>query len=224
MTYVSDFHSDFRPDLVGQLLLGLPERGKRVFTWKYQRLGDETVEVEVHLLPQRGENYQRPIFSTSCTACPQAFLRHTDLDVLAKQVEEKLNFHLGATSAITWEDWLEIQVEGSASDFASSVHAGAGSNLKINVCPLKKGKHPKTGQMVTVNFNRCLTLFPEPRQETEHGRTVNVSYIPDTPENRTALEVILQKMRDLRGSLSDLLSQDNAVKSLQRIDAQYRLQ
>lgn len=216
--YNSEFCNGYRPE-VGALHNGLSGRsgGKKIFTWKFYAKGAEErpVEVAVTLLTRDGLK-----FSAYTSKLPAALV-DTDLDRLFNRVEQALLEQAEALSGIAWEDWFEVMVTGSDSDFDHSKYSALGASLKIQVNRLKHGIHPKTGAAVTINRNGCVTAFPTPKLIDEPGewklggRDIGeYSYIPATPANRAALDGILNQMVILRLRLANVLSQSCVQEKL----------
>lgn len=225
--YNSDFYSGYKLN-PSVLNLDLPERGKRLFIWKYQALGSsESLAVEVSL---RRSKTGAPVFSALHVRLGEV-IEGTDLEKLAKAVQAKLDGKAHELSGLVWENWLKITVKGGDSMFDSSKFAGMGANLHIQVTPLKRAIHPVHKTPVTINDNNCVVELEPPTKlgTLDHQEFLTrdspseTSYVPDTPENRAALEVIATKMRELRAMLAERFSQEKAEASLKQIDNQFLL-
>lgn len=157
-------------------------------------------------------------------------IEDTDINRLKQKVDEALRFQHDMLTGVTWEDWLEIRVNGRYRplDVTRQVEA----DLTITYRVLKRGVHPKTGEAYVINSNGIATPFPKPKKagELDEGadedrslanmrfdlrqREYEYSYLPSTPENIAALEDLMARMQKLRENLAAFLRQDTVQQSL----------
>lgn len=156
-------------------------------------------------------------------------LTNPDIQVLYREVEAYLRGHVGTQMHIDWEDWFEVRVSGTDGDFIPGrSYSALGGELKIQVSKLKRGIHPKTGEVVTVHQNHVLVPFPTGKRRDEKpdvkdwltDKAAEVAYIPATPENEAALREILERLATLRSRLSEVLQQELIQASLKDLSGQ----
>jgi hypothetical protein len=215
MAYDPEFFNGFRCE-TGTLLVEAPHRkeGKKAFNWTFTAKGAaQSVPVEVHLV-QTDESL---MFKATCALLPAALV-DTDINRLHGAVEAALLDQVTSLTGIEWQDWFEVVVGGANSDFSESAYSALGASLHVQVNRLKRGVHPKSGAVLTINVNGVVVPFP---RATSLGRDVHAegagirlgdrekerSYIPATPANRRALDELLGRMAALRASVASLLSQ-----------------
>lgn len=154
----------------------------------------------------------------------ESSLEDTDIDRLHQRVEREFQKQDMKAREVLWEDWIEVEVDHGAYMYKDENGAG----LTIGYKFLKRGTHPTTGEIFTINNNNVVVAFPKPKlRDTEdhkapddewhlgsRDRTKQFSYIPATPANVAALESLCGRIVDLRIRLSELLTQDTVQKSL----------
>lgn len=225
--YNPDFNNHYQND-EAVLRVDGPQRagGKKVFEWKFfVRGSDKKMQVDVYL----DSDKDGLKFRAECDRLPSP-VHHTDINTLRTQVERELTEQASSISGIVWEDWFEVVVSGSNSDFEDSRHSALGADLKIQVNRLKRGIHPLSGFPLTINCNGVVVDFPTATSisETEQGgirfypHPVERSYIPATPENRQAIDDILSRMDLLRANLASMLSQDVIQTKLAGMDNMFQ--
>lgn len=218
--YNSSFCNGYK-GVIGHLDVDPPQRkhGKKIFDWKFEiKAFDKPLPVEVFLVMEDGVLQ----FRADCQQLTQP-VQDSNIEILRQRVQEILMAQAALLSGVTWEDWFEVVVTGSDSQFSDSPHSAWGANLKIQVNQLKRGIHPETGKALTINTNGIVMAFPEVASMLDgddrmHGilfdHAKERSYIPATPENRRALNEILERMAALKNRLASLLSQDSIQQVL----------
>lgn len=222
--YNSEFNNQWSREMVRvDLNFTSNSGGKKVFDWNFSVPGKrDWIVVEVRAMQREGDVW----FEAANKYLPGG-ASSTDINELKREVTERLNEQMNLLTDVDWEDWYEVVVTGDNSDFDDNKRFSAlGANLKIQVNQLKRGIHPGTGRVLTVNGNGAVMDFPSPRrlgdEETTSlsgfrtGDMSEKSYIPATAENRRAIDHILARMAELRHSIADLLSQDNIEDSLEK--------
>lgn len=223
--YNSDFSNSYEQEH-SFLSVGLAKSsGRKIAEWDFcadRKLG-KPAKVAVILKEQGG----KLCFMADCDLLPNMII-DSDIESLRRQVEAELRLQVDKGAKIAWENWLEVVVTGSNSNFDDSRWSGWGANLKVEVKRLKRGVHPDTGEVLTINSNSAVVAFPKaltPEETaTETGKIRlheqrSVSHIPDTQENRDALGYILGRLTDVRGMLQDMLGQNRLDAALRDIAA-----
>lgn len=226
--YNPNFNNQYTMD-TGFLDASVPQKsaGKKVFDWKYYAKRDGksvVVDIPVYLRTQD----DKLIFVAISRLFEEGAVKDTDIDRLRQKVAEVMRLNNVSITGIEWEDWFQVTVERERSGFTDSGYSSMGALLKIDIAQLKRGTDPVTGRDVTINVNRAVTDFPKPRridEDDERGdgglifrdRPKEVSYIPATPENRRALEDIMNRMHELGDNLAEFLRQDKIMNTLERI-------
>lgn len=206
----------------GQLSAG-PGRsgGKQIDEWTFS-CGDpslssrtNTIRVVVHMV-RTGDALS---FKAS-SAGLDAPIAHSDIEVLRTLVESRLRYLEGGRSGITWEDWLEVKI----TDFDSERLDCGRAQLSIEVCPLKRGVHPVSGEVFTLIHGGTHAMpFPKSRRLEDApvspdrwhiDSAADVALIPATSENIAALAEIRRRLRMLRSRLADVLDQDSIANTL----------
>lgn len=150
-------------------------------------------------------------------------IQDSDIKRLRKKVEEAFRLCDMSARAISWEDWIEIEMTEEC-NFAEEHGVGLIVQWKF----LKRGIHPESGEAFTIHHsNGVVVPFPKPKRAGENDQpkgdkwhlgsrteSSQFSYIPATPDNVAALESLAQRIAGARARLRDLLNQDNAPKSL----------
>lgn len=223
MAYNSNFPNGYRFE-TGVLHVEAPHKrdGKKAFNWSFRAAGaKEDVAVEVFLVKEGPQPLQ---FKAVCRLLPEALL-DSDINRLHVAVEAALQDQTRCLSGISWEDWFEVVVSGSNSDFSDSRYSALGANLHIQVNRLRRGTDPSNGRVVTINSNGVVVPFPKASSISQLGEVEGGglrlgddakerSYIPATAENRRALDELLARMSALRSSLAQLLSQNSVQERL----------
>lgn len=222
--YNAFFKNGFRNE-VGELDPNIPSRagGKKLLEWTFRVKGtDEVVPVTVHF--ERGVDGMQ--FVAHCSKLTQA-IKDADINRLHLLVEAQLIDQCYSISHIAWEDWFEVIVKGENSDFADSKYSALGANLHIQVNRLKRGVHPTSGEVVTINSNGLVVPFPKSTELSDGPTEMHSiriqdasgrSYIPATSANEYALRNVLLRMDMLRVILANVLSQEKVSESLVNLD------
>ena len=222
--YNPEYRNGFKTE-IGALDWDAPARasGKKAFDWKFIAKGAGTkppVDVAVNVESANGMLQ----FRAHCSLLVGDFV-NSDINLLHAAVEAALLEKSQVLTGIDWQDWLEIAVTGDSSDFQHSRNSSMGADLKIQVHRLKRGVHPETGAILTLNANGVVVPFPKAtsfiEQEAEFSKEkirINTaaerSYVPATQENLLALQVVMSKMGQLRADLMQLLSQGQVAAQL----------
>lgn len=165
-----------------------------------------------------------------------------DLNTLKERIRALLDDVVTVRDGATWEPWLEVKV-----GLVLFRHSEARSRqLSVAYNGLLRGTHPAhPGEAFTVSSNGSVVPFPKPltpdgpRQDVDvfarppaadartlsdqlnamdrRERDMTYAYLPDTPDNRAALDRIIQAMDDLTQRLHALLSPEQVALSLQAI-------
>ena len=220
------FGQDYRLD-IGVLDVHNPRTsaGKKVMTWDFKPKGcdrDYQIEIAYHM-DDDGRMYFKATNATLGVS-----VHGTDIESMRQEVAAELILKSTDIKDLSWEDWLEVSVGGSGSRFNLNPHTGMGAELKIHVKRLKRGWHEPAKRYVTINMNGLVVPFPEAVEQQVNtgslgwltGRaSPQTAYIPDTPENRAALDDIQDRMMALQNRLADILHQDAIHSSIKRLDA-----
>lgn len=148
----------------------------------------------------------------------------SDIQKLHEKVKRAFEKQDMKSRMVVWTDWIEVEIDHAAYNFRDE----HGDGLKIQYSFLKRGVHPETLQVFTINNNGIVVAFPEPKlaevpdefaKDDEvrfhlRDQSKQFSYIPATPENVAALETLCGRLAELRGRLGELLSQDRVQDSL----------
>lgn len=219
--YNSDFNNKWTNQMVtAQLNFTNASTGKKVFDWNFVVAGrQDRVPVEVKAYNNGTEMW----FQATGPHIPEG-VKATDINALRGRVQEILTEQVTLLTKIDWEDWFEVVVNGSNSDFDDSRFSALGANLKVQVNRLKRGVDPHSGRILTI-INGTVTDFPQPTSLSEDEKNeeqikltspAEKSYIPATDENRRAIDDILSRMQELRNGIADFLSQENIAESLEQ--------
>lgn len=245
---MQDYNSSIRNEYamkIGDLDIGEPRttNGKRVFEWTYRAVLPEgkvnykiDVVYKVDSQTSNPEGMQGAYFEASCDTFPALKIKDKDIQSLIARITAELDDQIFLLHNAPWEDWLEIEVTGSDSEFSKKHEFAAfGMDVKVVVRRLKRGVCPKTGRVVTIarGNHRYVTDFPQPRkfapvQEApevemdlilDYKSRSEVSYVKDTPENMAALQEMVSRMQLLRQQLANFLGQDGIEESITKIQA-----
>ena len=233
--YNSEFANGFETR-IGRLSWDAPKvsTGKKVFEWKFKLDGsDDVTLVHVSVENDAKLSERKMQFRARCDRFEDAIV-DTDINNLHERVESVLKEQAQSISGIAWEDWFQVVVRGSNSDFGDSRFSALGANLHIQVNRLKRGVHPVTGKVLTINLNGVAVEFPSPTKNVatvsgpgewlfDRQEMAERSYIAATPENRRALDGILERMAVLRSRLMEILCQENVQQRLDSIDTNFLL-
>jgi hypothetical protein len=200
--------------------------GKKVFDWQFLVAGKrDRIPVEVKAFHDGTDVW----FGASSQYLPGG-IKASDINKLKEEVLVRLTEQVTLLTHIEWEEWYEVVVTGDNSDFGDNRYSALGADLKVQVNSLKRGVDPATGRELTI-INGAVTDFPKPSRLDDGDETITSgsfedipklrtrsraerSYIPATPENRRAIDSILERMEELRTSIADLLRQENIENSL----------
>ena len=220
----------------GQIRHGF-NRGKKIDTWSFQApFSDEKIEIEI----LAGTHEKRLIF-TARSQEHEINLASENLNDLHSQLLDLLDARDNLRSDAVWENWLEVIVTGGNDHHSGGRHSGPFRGYdtpdqkqeKIILSYAMVRKAIYQGDEYIMNINNNPTPFPKPKEagvkdEEDkvmfQGKLVSMgsprlqdssySYIPDTPENRKALNEVIMGMNELRNNLSRLLNQDGAQRFL----------
>lgn len=178
-------------------------------------------------------------FQADCRALPNGFLRSSDIEQLRQAVEAALREQAIMRSGVQWENWLEVVVHRKERSYGSPV---ASEELSIEYRTLLRGRHPEfPDKDYTINFNRVAVPFPKPKKAGEKSGSMvetgslkgfmgdgraddaEYAYIPDTPENRAALDQLITSLKLLGTRLSEFLGQDNITQAVSTLQSQLKL-
>jgi len=215
-------------EAIGHLSLGVigtKGDGKLIDTWSFAS-PDRAVaaaKIEVYLVKKGGAT----VFVARCPIFPQDGFSDTDIEVLREDVAAYCGAHFAKVAGVQWEDWLEVQARGG-----DRVYSGTGGErLEIAYRHLKRGRHPSgEAHDITLVGHGVAVPFPTPKRSGDDenarlnaglkdgsllgwrsGRDTNTefSYLPDTAENRVALDQLMANLRLLRDRLNAFLGQDH---------------
>jgi hypothetical protein len=232
------------PEPIGRLLLGTAGTktgGKLVDEWTFCSpfSKSERFHVEVYMRKRHpGLGHSGSIdFKAHCAALPDGSMESTDIEALRAGVEQALREQAILKSGVTWEKWLEVIVRGGKRSLGRPI---ASEELVIEYKALLRGRHPELpGGDYTINTNHCAVKFPQPKKAgfksdgeafengsgfkgmLTDGRDVDAeySYIVDSPENREALDGLIESLRTLRARLGEFLGQDGISSALVTLQA-----
>lgn len=203
--------------MTGKLTGAKPTKSnkKKVFEWQFEIAGEDPIPIEVYLQSEKdGSLY----FRAHSRALDNDLLSQ-NIDDLHKRVEQALIARAESLTNMVWEDWLEIQIGGN--DGRAAKFEDWKSELQITVRTVKRGVSPKTGEvleLVEPSIGEVFTRpFPKPSKidkaslfRGEHFRNgTEISFVPDTPENRVVLSDVHSRLRELRSRLAELMSQES---------------
>lgn len=194
-------------------------RGRKVLDWTF-KAPDGNKPVEVYLV--HGDNGMH--FRADCPSLNES-VTAVDINELEKNLEAVLADKSLVMLGVQWEDWLCVEVDGSTRNRCGGI--------SVSYHALKRGIHPVSGKVVTLNSRNMLAPFPEARsihaksgfdepgpinaKDLYFGDAKEVSYIPATPENIAAIEEIIRRIRQLRNDLAGVLSQESIQAKLPQV-------
>ena len=217
--------------------------GRKIDTWTFQRPTTsptrEKTEIEVFMVSQADGQVG---FRLASQKLPGEDWTDTDLMRLRERAETTLREQDELLGGITWEPWLEVQTSLKHDELATRHHhVEKGRQLNVRYRPLMRGVDPKQPERIlTINSNGWAVDFPtpltpkSPREEREvfmggndsplnlgrdDGRVPGdtYAYLPDTPENRAALDHIFHSMEVLGERLHALLSPENVASAMAQL-------
>lgn len=201
---------------------------KTLTTWRYIPPGATDPVKIVVTLEDAGDGLILGAYSDKFSTP----FRDSDIARLRATVEAHLNSTVADIQQIDWEPWLEVRVIGDR-QHPTNYKKTNGFNLAITYEPLARGVHRDTGEVFGINPNGTLRPFPSPMTRPTIGRpaseikTANdfleTAYIPDTAENRAALDEVLGGMEQLNARLSRWLSQAQIGRALAHVVAEFPL-
>lgn len=190
---------------------------KKAFEWKFEIPGQDPIPVNVFL-----ESSKDALFFRAQSAGLPDDILSKDINALHEQVEAVLRLRIEALKETKWEDWLQIKISGQDHDPGDhDFYDDFRSEVALQVTPLKKGVSAKTGEILRLveHSNGAVSVQPFPKTSKIEEKTcimgqarfngTETSFVPDTPENRAVLFDVLTRMRDLRGRLAELMSQES---------------
>ena len=184
--------------------------GKKVFSWDFAVEGyKEKVHVDVSLMVGKNNDIR---FRAECPLWPSS-ITSGSVDKLRRAVQVAIFEQTTMKDGAEWEDWLEVEVEGSNSDFADDVHSALGSEVHINTQRVKRAVWPD-GRIMKLDKNGCAVEFPPSISMIEMER----SCIPATEENLAGLGEMQSRLSLLRQTLAGLLSQEVVSARLTNLD------
>lgn len=152
----------------------------------------------------------------------------SDIERLRQSVATRLNEFEDARLGLQWEDWIEVCVNWYGD--ADRDNGERKTSLAIDTRMLKRAVNPDTGEALTINFNGIIVPFPKAKAAGEQeeaavsatgfrigghrNRDSSYAYIPATAGNLLAIQDIHDRLRDLRGRMTDLLDQDRIDHSM----------
>lgn len=225
--YNSNFPNGYDPE-IGSIHHGMKSNQKKFIEWEFTTSNADQKMTVVHMTVfvmrptmERAHEPAKPLrFSVKHPHSTEVF-EDTDINRLKETVEKDLIDKVNLITGIEWEDWLEVRVTGSNSEFDDSVYSGMGAEMKVSISRLKKGHHPDTGKPLTINKNRVVVPFPKSRsidieqqEQSIYRHEGEISYIPDTKQNRDALREIQDRLTELKIMLAKFLSQEFIETSL----------
>lgn len=197
--------------------------GRLIDTWTYRcgMPGFNALEVKVSMVSPKDGEFN---FVANCEAF-KAPVSHSDLNILRRQIDEKLQDWCADRSTVVWVDWLEVIVNGRALNYQGQI----GMEMSIKYRKLPRAVLPD-GRVVTVNSMGRVDTFPEPQrtrvqldpseiQFDDRESGTEISYIPATPEAIASLEALQGRLDQLRVALSEVLSQACITDKLKQIAA-----
>lgn len=213
-------------------------RRRLIDTWTFvspftKHIDETTLAVKVFLINGfRGGTDTEGMSFEAFFSGKRISFKNTDIEKLRQQVEEQLRKQDLARNGIVWEDWIELEISGYGHD---NKHDDPGAALDLTYRVIKRGLDPKTGKLLTINDNHVVVQFPSAKKageedpdcmkksvdnndwrtwSSERDENHQYSYIPATPANLAAVESVVQRLRDLRAALNDLLDQKSIQKAL----------
>lgn len=198
-------------------------KGKRIDTL---RLTHEGVTVEVPLIMHR--NGGEILF--------QAEIREHDIDVRdtdATRLRETVDKQFRERLQIDWQPFLRVCFGGSrdnlidSGEIRDSFHKNARARMKIEIERLWIGTAPDGQKMHCVNYGEVSTRHGNVRKGLPDTGKVDSHFwhssydgdgvaalIPDTEENRIALQSIIDDMEKLSNRLREVFSQEQIETTL----------
>lgn len=185
-------------------------------------------EINVYMIKEAGKIR----FAARCDRFADTWSDES-LDAVRQMVEEKVKDQASILGGSVWEPWLEVKTRRS--DRVYGKFALGERTLELSYDSIMKGRHPAfPGQEFQLGQYGQAFEFPKPKamgvDESQPGGTLNAreyrtprdidteyAYVPDTPENRQALEDILAAMDKLSSQLAHVLSNEVAADTLGRI-------
>lgn len=219
-------------------------KAKKFDDWKFKSPfdGDKPIHVEVRL-----ENADdRLLFVARVISPDPAYKLPVDvkwsspsLDELHQLVRDGLDRVVQVMTGASWEDWLEVRVSGRDS-YGSPIN---GRQLEMEYSTIKRGMHPAFPGKVfrLLESHNMVGDFPSPKEANKPdpdvetpksdnwwdnlgGRDIRYeySYVKDTPENRAALDSVIEAMRQLHVRLSEVLRQDSVIHFLAGVNSGHK--
>lgn len=182
-------------------------------------------DINVYMLKEES----RVFFEARCERLQKKWAGD-NLDTIRVRVIQDVSDQAAILEGATWEPWLEVKTRRSG--LALGQNALSARTLEVTYSAIMKGRHPAfPGQEFQLGQHGQAYEFPRPKQmgvnessgdslkNYRHPREVDAeyAYVPDTPENRLALDEILAAMDKLSQQLANALSSHSATDTLSRI-------
>lgn len=223
------------------LFVGLEGRntsaGKHMMTWEFRNeVTKGVIKVKVSYHNKKGK-----MFFVADIKDYKISIQNPDINVLHDAVDEYLSSKTNEANNIVWKDWLKIEVKLPSN--YSNVLFYEGMIVTVSVIP--KGKVKGSEKEYTMNSNNVLVDFPCSLKKNEvdgvnfgsvNGLELNGmgldednpkiiitdenkirSFIPDTKENREAIEKLIIGIRKAREAIEFYTDRDSIEKYTQEL-------
>lgn len=228
------------PEDYGALRTGFT-KGINVDVWTYNsphhdRAHGDQMTAQVRLEPsrRRARGGAEGMTFVARSKCFAESLESPNIDTLFDRVQEAFRTFDLAQRGIVWEDWLQIVIDPT--DVYGKAGSGATDGLAVGYSIIKRGIDPRNGKAYTIHDHGSVLPFPTGKAagaedpDVEFGKRnedQQYAYLPDTPENRAALDLIVGRLGALRTRLAALLEQKvigvELLRAAKRMEGEYLL-
>lgn len=208
--------------------------GKKFTTWEVNNpLANKRVEILVTF-----HNKEHNLYFIAHIPTYKTRIQNSDINKLKDDAHQFVNNKINLESNIEWEDWIEVKVFKNFDKKKKETNF----QIDIKISNISKGfDDNKPGEEFTINSNNFIVPFPKSGKHLEIENIIlkgndgeekkfkcgepphSVTFLKDTPENRTGLEQFLNELNKFTDKLQEFILEDSFHEKIMNIHKSHSL-